>query len=457
MFVRTHVVQKGDTLWKIAKQYGVSFDELKRLNGHLGNHDYILQGMEIILPDNASEGTLTGPTTGPMNSKERLTAPITPSPAPVAPVEDVVPSVEAPPTKEQLTQPLPEYVMPQPEPIPAPQPMPQPQIQPEIMPEFNFSPKIQLTQPQPQPQPMPMPMPMPQPQPIIMQMPQQPQPMPQPQPIMIEFPKQEVKVEVEETEIGKTEYVPVPQPYLVYVPYVVEHMIHAQPPCSCQKRHHHKPCGCRGNQPMQMERPCGCGAQMPMQMPMQMQMQMEPMQMPIESMPMQMPCGCSGSNSYDHMMMPYDSDYIPQYFEPNYDIAPVMEDYDPDKDSTLPDWLVDSSSSPNEMGLGYGKVHGEHVQDNYPQDHAKNVTDYYHPAKAMDDGQYPPQHFYGNYEEDPSMAYGEHQAMPEQVMPYHMMHQNMPYQMLPQHMMYPSYPSYPYMNTNPTNIKPWNY
>ncbi len=49
--LRIHIVQKGDTLWKIAKEYGISFEDLKRLNVHLANPDYIVPGMEIILPE----------------------------------------------------------------------------------------------------------------------------------------------------------------------------------------------------------------------------------------------------------------------------------------------------------------------------------------------------------------------------------------------------------------------
>ncbi|MFJ7731398.1 LysM peptidoglycan-binding domain-containing protein [Lysinibacillus sp. NPDC097231] len=55
--MRIHIVQKGDTLWKIAKEYGISFEELKRLNAHLANPDYIVPGMEIILPEKAHKDT----------------------------------------------------------------------------------------------------------------------------------------------------------------------------------------------------------------------------------------------------------------------------------------------------------------------------------------------------------------------------------------------------------------
>ena len=42
MQVEVHIVVKGDTLWKIARQYGIPFEELKRVNAHLANPDYIV-------------------------------------------------------------------------------------------------------------------------------------------------------------------------------------------------------------------------------------------------------------------------------------------------------------------------------------------------------------------------------------------------------------------------------
>ena len=61
--MRVHIVQKGDTLRKIAKQYGIGFDELKRLNAQLANPDYIVPGMEIFLPEHggmAGKGAVKG-------------------------------------------------------------------------------------------------------------------------------------------------------------------------------------------------------------------------------------------------------------------------------------------------------------------------------------------------------------------------------------------------------------
>ena len=51
--VKIHIVQKGDTLWKLAKKYGVSFDELKKVNSQLSNPDLLMPGMKIKIPGNA--------------------------------------------------------------------------------------------------------------------------------------------------------------------------------------------------------------------------------------------------------------------------------------------------------------------------------------------------------------------------------------------------------------------
>jgi morphogenetic protein associated with SpoVID len=48
--VKIHIVQKGDTLWKIAQKYGVDFEQLKKINGHLSDPDMIMPGMKIKVP-----------------------------------------------------------------------------------------------------------------------------------------------------------------------------------------------------------------------------------------------------------------------------------------------------------------------------------------------------------------------------------------------------------------------
>ncbi|PEA10658.1 peptigoglycan-binding protein LysM, partial [Bacillus cereus] len=51
--MKIHIVQKGDTLWKIAKKYGVDFDTLKKTNTQLSNPDLIMPGMKIKVPSNS--------------------------------------------------------------------------------------------------------------------------------------------------------------------------------------------------------------------------------------------------------------------------------------------------------------------------------------------------------------------------------------------------------------------
>nr|WP_212029791.1 SafA/ExsA family spore coat assembly protein [Metabacillus lacus] len=48
--MKIHIVQKGDTLWKISKKYGVDFEDLKKMNSQLSNPDLIMPGMKIKVP-----------------------------------------------------------------------------------------------------------------------------------------------------------------------------------------------------------------------------------------------------------------------------------------------------------------------------------------------------------------------------------------------------------------------
>lgn len=48
--LKIHVVQKGDTLWKIADLYNIDFEELKAANVHIASPDMIMPGMKIKIP-----------------------------------------------------------------------------------------------------------------------------------------------------------------------------------------------------------------------------------------------------------------------------------------------------------------------------------------------------------------------------------------------------------------------
>jgi morphogenetic protein associated with SpoVID len=51
--VKIHIVQKGDTLWKLAEKYGVDFDVLVKSNNHLSNPEMLMPGMKIKIPTGA--------------------------------------------------------------------------------------------------------------------------------------------------------------------------------------------------------------------------------------------------------------------------------------------------------------------------------------------------------------------------------------------------------------------
>ncbi|SOC02486.1 morphogenetic protein associated with SpoVID [Ureibacillus xyleni] len=430
--MRIHIVQKGETLWRIAKQYGIGLDELKALNAHLANPDYIVPGMEIILPDSATPTSTKNmmtkeQRTAPMSTKEMQTAPkpmqTAPKPMQTAPKEMVtqeMPQMELPPSpKEKMTQempaPMPAPVQPMmPEPTPMPQPvMPQFDMTPQF--HLDFAPQMHFQQPQPQP------MPMPQPQPIYIEMPDIHMQHTHMQPVMDK-----------EKEI---EYVPVPQPQIIYVP-VMPHFYHHPSPCGCHEQQHYyeqSPCGCHEQKHYHQQSPCGCGCQE----------QYMPHEQPYMQAPS--PCGCQGSPSVE--MMPYG---VP-YFEPNYDISPVMdEDYPHQQEHDgLPDWLKDSS----EMKMA------DHVQGTYDVESAalynqpcddSNVADDYHEMYELDSGFLPKSQAYDGHYDSP------HHMMPQ--MPHHMMpmQQQQMYNMMPQQM-YPNCQSYPYMNPYSPHYSPWKY
>nr|WP_168733777.1 SafA/ExsA family spore coat assembly protein [Metabacillus sediminilitoris] len=72
--MKIHIVQKGDTLWKIAKKYGVDFEELKSMNTQLSNPDLIMPGMKIKVPSGNPSGNVAikkeAPMTMPAQKKE---------------------------------------------------------------------------------------------------------------------------------------------------------------------------------------------------------------------------------------------------------------------------------------------------------------------------------------------------------------------------------------------------
>lgn len=48
--MKIHIVQKGESLWEIAKLYGVDFEKIQEVNPQLSSADMIMPGMKIMIP-----------------------------------------------------------------------------------------------------------------------------------------------------------------------------------------------------------------------------------------------------------------------------------------------------------------------------------------------------------------------------------------------------------------------
>lgn len=189
--VKIHIVQKGDTLWKIAKKYGVNFEELKMMNSQLSNPDMIMPGMKIKVPTAGGsikkEAPMGMSPEAKINMGAKKEMPKTEHPfakeKPMQAVEAPQPKKEAPKpqvTAPKMEQPKAPFVPKMPQPIipdidinnyymmnmPAPKPQPKPQPKPKAMPKQEYKPKqleepaaqMPITMPKQQPQLPPKPM-----------------------------------------------------------------------------------------------------------------------------------------------------------------------------------------------------------------------------------------------------------------------------------------------------------
>lgn len=139
--MNVHIVQKGDTLWKIARQNGVSFDELKRMNAHLANPDYIVPGMKIFLPDKATSkkeeivhpfNDGKPPKTVVLSEKEKVVEmPVMEVPVVELPKEKVKEKIVETPIMPEFSAPV--------------QPTPIPQYQPIQMPQYHAIQYVPIT------------------------------------------------------------------------------------------------------------------------------------------------------------------------------------------------------------------------------------------------------------------------------------------------------------------------
>ncbi|WP_285851328.1 SafA/ExsA family spore coat assembly protein [Sporosarcina aquimarina] len=157
--VNVHIVVKGDTLWKIARQYGISFEELKKVNAHLANPDYIVPGMKIFLPE--GKGTKHpekhgGKEKQPQHyEKPMKPAPPAPPAPPVPPIPKPTPPAQKPvpkPPSQKPTPPPPPKPTPKPEVKPQPKPQPKPEVKPQPMPKPPPAPPKPEVKPMPKPE-----------------------------------------------------------------------------------------------------------------------------------------------------------------------------------------------------------------------------------------------------------------------------------------------------------------
>ncbi|GGA35418.1 LysM peptidoglycan-binding domain-containing protein [Psychrobacillus lasiicapitis] len=146
--MQIHIVEKGDTLWKISRSYGVSFEELKRLNAHLANPEYIVPGMKIFIPDTKSMESVNHPYSENRPVKKEMVKKEEMKPHPVPPkahqvppkAQQIPPKAQHVPPKAQPVPPKAQQVPPKAQPVqPVPiAPPPAPPVRPQPMPSYSL-------------------------------------------------------------------------------------------------------------------------------------------------------------------------------------------------------------------------------------------------------------------------------------------------------------------------------
>jgi len=86
--LKIHIVQKGETLYDIAAQYGVSFDELQKLNSQLSTPDMIMPGMKVKIPGSAKTVQSESKTKEEKKEVQKPYMDVSPKPEPVMKKEE---------------------------------------------------------------------------------------------------------------------------------------------------------------------------------------------------------------------------------------------------------------------------------------------------------------------------------------------------------------------------------
>ena len=109
--VHKHVVKEGDTLWKLSKAWGIPLQTLIDANPQLKNPNVLVIGQVVNIPKMQSDGNVPAPNVNkPPSSKEELTKPKSEV---TKPKEEVTkPKEEVVKPKEEVTKPKEEVVKP---------------------------------------------------------------------------------------------------------------------------------------------------------------------------------------------------------------------------------------------------------------------------------------------------------------------------------------------------------
>ncbi|WP_158282130.1 SafA/ExsA family spore coat assembly protein [Salipaludibacillus keqinensis] len=251
--MKIHIVQKGDTLWKLSKKYGVDFEKLKSANTQLANPDLIMPGMKINIP---SSGGVKKKEVVKKEYPIKKETPVKEAPKPKMPVKKEVKKEVPAPAPVPPPQPKPSYhvqqakvnvnVYKQPSYPKMPTPPPAPKAPKPPVKEVKEQPKEAPKAP-PKPAPKPKPKAMAKPKPVE-KLPSKKMPAPMPvqkKPMQPEFPKYQGHV----SEGCLSMAALCAYPYMHMQPghmYPQAHMPVMQP-CYCQKgyvpmaHHHHQP------------------------------------------------------------------------------------------------------------------------------------------------------------------------------------------------------------------------
>lgn len=139
--MQIHIVEKGDTLWKISRSYGVSFEELKKLNAHLANPEYIVPGMKIFIPDTKKMESINHPYSENRPVKKEMVKKEEMKPHPVPPKaqQHVPPKAQqhVPPKAQQVPPKAQQHVPPKAQPV-QPVPIAPPPVKPQPIPSYSL-------------------------------------------------------------------------------------------------------------------------------------------------------------------------------------------------------------------------------------------------------------------------------------------------------------------------------